>query len=36
MYAADLALAFGPGPDALAAWTQGTVAPVIAGAVFTG
>jgi hypothetical protein len=36
MYAADLTLAFGPGRDALAAWTQGTVAPVIAGAVFTG
>jgi hypothetical protein len=36
MYAADLTLAFGPGRAALAAWTQGTVAPVVAGAVFTG
>ncbi len=35
-YAADLTLAFGPGRDALAAWTQGTVDPVIAGAAFTG
>jgi hypothetical protein len=36
LYAADLALAFGPGRDALAAWTQGTVQPVIAGANFSG
>jgi hypothetical protein len=35
-YAADLTLAFGPGRDALAAWTQGTVEPVVAGAVFNG
>jgi hypothetical protein len=36
LYAADLALAFGPGRHALAVWTQGAVEPVLAGAVFTG
>ena len=35
-YATDLTVAFGPGRRALAAWTQGSVTPVIAGAVFTG
>ncbi len=35
-YAADLTIAFGAGRRALAAWTQGSVAPVIAGAMFTG
>jgi hypothetical protein len=35
-YAADLTLAFGAGRRALAAWTQGSVAPVIAGAMFSG
>jgi hypothetical protein len=34
-YAADLALAFGPGRQALAAWTQGTLAQSLIGAVFT-
>jgi hypothetical protein len=34
-YAADLALAFGPGRQALAAWTQGTLNQSVIGAVFT-
>jgi hypothetical protein len=33
-YASDLTLAFGPGRDALAAWTQGTLAPSVVGATF--
>ncbi len=35
-YASNLALAFGPGRTALAAWTQGTLAPDVVGAVFSG
>lgn len=35
-FAANLALAFGPGRTALAAWTQGTLAPDVVGAVFKG
>jgi hypothetical protein len=33
-YASDLTLAFGPGRNALAAWTQGTLAPSLVGATF--
>ncbi len=33
-YASDLTLAFGPGRNALAAWTQGTLAPIVVGAPF--
>jgi hypothetical protein len=32
--AAALALAFGPGGEALAAWTQATLAPAVVGAVY--
>ncbi len=32
--ASDLALAFGPGSEALAAWTEGTSAPQLTGAVY--
>jgi hypothetical protein len=35
-YASNLVLAFGPGRTALAAWTQGTLAPDVVGAVFSG
>jgi hypothetical protein len=35
-YASNLALAFGPGHTALAAWTQGTLAPDVVGAAFSG
>jgi hypothetical protein len=35
-YASNLALAFGPGRTALAAWTQGTLAPDVVGAAFSG
>jgi hypothetical protein len=35
-YAADLALAPGPGRTAFAAWTQGTLAPIVVGAAFRG
>ncbi len=35
-YASNLALSFGPGRTALAAWTQGTLAPDVVGAVFNG
>ena len=33
-FASNLALAFGPSRTALAAWTQGTFAPDVVGAVF--
>jgi hypothetical protein len=35
-FAADLTLAFGPARQALAAWTQGTVAQSVMGAVYSG
>ena len=35
-FAANLALAFGGSGTALAAWTQGTLAPDVVGAVFRG
>jgi hypothetical protein len=35
-YASDLTLAFGPGRDGLAAWTQGTLAPIVVGAPYHG
>lgn len=35
-YATDLTLAFGPGRQAIAAWTQGTLSPSVVGDVFTG
>lgn len=36
VYAADLTLAFGPAREAIAVWTQGTLAPSVVGDAYTG